>query len=680
MTRKQTIRRLSRAAATAAAVLAFAAAIAPSAFAQDSRPAAVSSAKVEAIDTATLNLADEDPIFEAFGKTYTAGEWNAMVHDYPPAILRSQGMMSFDINNATKPRVLMAIKSWATEQAAARKGRELGLKPSPGEQQHLDREKQRFARNMWVEKMGLSDLPEPTEEQMRTYYDEHKSDYSRPEQLQMRHIFIPTYRFYTVEDGDTLESIAEKIAGDASLADKILDDATKKPRADKVIDVNGEEMPAQALQTGELLLVPVAGKKAEEAKQRIDEAYQKLKDGEDFLDVAKEYSDSKEPGRLIVVDPNSEQEILPLISETFEALGDGEFSEPIRTKHGWQIVYREQHLEKGYQPYNEVDQAAKRAVRREMQIAKFGEIFSRLFLQFRDRIDINEEALANIFDDKYAGDILVKTEDFEYPVSDFLADYGTHIDENTPIEERVEMLSTLPRMRQQLFKWSMDHEGIMDSDELKVKIDSLADIFYSNAYYRSEIQEQVEAPSEEVLRAEYDKNIEKYRQPATVEVWQFYVAPPIPDGADEAKRAEILDAEKDRVTKKLADVTSPEAFSNKARTIGEGPDAQKGGEMGAVGVHFLDGFGETLIEDAEENSIYGPVVIGDRVYAFWIGEKTAESVKPFEDAKQEIGIRLSRVAEQEARDSVSQDLLEDADVVILVDDLKELDQNSKSEE
>ncbi len=88
------------------------------------------------------------------------------------------------------------------------------------------------------------------------------------------------------------------------------------------------------------IMIAINGKNEEEAKERADELYRRLRQGESFEKLAREYSD----------DRSSAQEggLLPwfgagtMVNEFEEAAfslsSPGDFSEPFRTRYGWHIV------------------------------------------------------------------------------------------------------------------------------------------------------------------------------------------------------------------------------------------------------------------------------------------------------------------------------------------------------
>ena len=94
------------------------------------------------------------------------------------------------------------------------------------------------------------------------------------------------------------------------------------------------------------IMVKATEKQTEEesakAKNKIDELYQKLKDGEDFVQLAKNHSDDKGSGKKGGALPwFGTGRMVPEFEEAAFALAnDGDMSIPVKSKYGWHIIKR----------------------------------------------------------------------------------------------------------------------------------------------------------------------------------------------------------------------------------------------------------------------------------------------------------------------------------------------------
>ena len=107
-----------------------------------------------------------------------------------------------------------------------------------------------------------------------------------------------------------------------------------------------------------ILLETVDGRSAEQAEQQLQELRQRVQNGENFADLAREHSEdpgtAEEGGSLGVVSEN-DLEIFDddNMSGIIWALAAGEVSEPIRSDYGWHLWYRSGSEIKSYEEIRE---------------------------------------------------------------------------------------------------------------------------------------------------------------------------------------------------------------------------------------------------------------------------------------------------------------------------------------
>ena len=129
--------------------------------------------------------------------------------------------------------------------------------------------------------------------EVQAYYDQHKSEYKHPEQVQLSEILIPT------------------------------------PNPDDAAQVA-------------------------KAKSEADSIYQKLKGGADFAKLAK--TDSKGPNASQGGDLGTfgKGQLAPVLEKDTFSLKKGQFTEPIQTRQGWIILEVTKHEDAGVAPLNQV--------------------------------------------------------------------------------------------------------------------------------------------------------------------------------------------------------------------------------------------------------------------------------------------------------------------------------------
>ena len=126
------------------------------------------------------------------------------------------------------------------------------------------------------------------------YYDEHKAEFVRPETVLLREIFVST-------DG--------------------------KPAAD----------------------IPASRKKAENMRDRV------LKNGDDFGDLAKHFSDSSTAQQSGELGAFGRAQLDPNIAEKVFALNRGQMTDVIETKTGFEILQVRERYQAGEQPLDKVE-------------------------------------------------------------------------------------------------------------------------------------------------------------------------------------------------------------------------------------------------------------------------------------------------------------------------------------
>ena len=91
-----------------------------------------------------------------------------------------------------------------------------------------------------------------------------------------------------------------------------------------------------------MILTPFGASEEQEreSKRKIDELYERLLQGEVFLDLVRQYSqDPQSASRDGMLDPFSSSRMLPQIVEAISELNDsGDFSRPIKSGFGWHII------------------------------------------------------------------------------------------------------------------------------------------------------------------------------------------------------------------------------------------------------------------------------------------------------------------------------------------------------
>jgi peptidyl-prolyl cis-trans isomerase D len=158
---------------------------------------------------------------------------------------------------------------------------------------------------------------EPTDEEIRNYFDQHKDAYKTDPQIKVRYLHFKPEDFadkVTVSEDDIqdyYESNPEKFK------------SPKTVEARHILiklgpDANAEEV--------------------ESARQRIETVFEMAKEGQEFAELAKKYSEGPtktQGGNLGAF--RREAMVKPFADKAF-SMKPGEISEPVRTRFGWHII------------------------------------------------------------------------------------------------------------------------------------------------------------------------------------------------------------------------------------------------------------------------------------------------------------------------------------------------------
>lgn len=142
--------------------------------------------------------------------------------------------------------------------------------------------------------------------------------------------------------GEQLPSLYTNVVADLQAGD--ITDPIRAPNSFHIVRVNDLRSAVQKSEVDQILvrhilITPNEIIDNETAKQRLDDALQKLEDGEEFGEIAKLLSDDpgsvNDGGEMGWAGPNT---FVPEFEEVVSAAEIGEVSEPFQTRFGWHIA------------------------------------------------------------------------------------------------------------------------------------------------------------------------------------------------------------------------------------------------------------------------------------------------------------------------------------------------------
>lgn len=173
---------------------------------------------------------------------------------------------------------------------------------------------QRQTRSFRYHTLGVDDLETPvdvSESELQAYYEAHAQDYQRPEQVRLEYVILDR----------------QALAAEASVDEQDLRNAYARRAS------NAERRVSHIMATFD------GERSREEARARLDEVRERLSDGEDFADLAAEYSDDSttadDGGNLGYISRG-------FFGEEFEdaafSLDEGQVSSVVETDNGLHLI------------------------------------------------------------------------------------------------------------------------------------------------------------------------------------------------------------------------------------------------------------------------------------------------------------------------------------------------------
>lgn len=242
---------------------------------------------------------------------------------------------------------------------------------------------------------SISDI-EPTEEELSSFYEINKENYRTEPLVKVRYlVFRPENYTDTVkiEDADILD----------------------------YYDMNKSEFETEKTVEARHILLSVdedaAPDVVEEKRKKAEEIMEMAKNGKDFAELAKEYSEgaTRETGGLL--GEFKKGDMVAPFSEAAFSMSEGEISEPVRTQFGWHIIQVEKVNEASVSALEDVSDQIRKKLQKEASQEVAYDMADEAF----------DQALSDDDFDKTAADLGMPLQS-----TDYFAQDGTGIDISDP--------------------------------------------------------------------------------------------------------------------------------------------------------------------------------------------------------------------------------------------------------
>lgn len=504
----------------------------------------------------------------------------------------------------------------------------------------------------------------PTRAQVSQRYEETKDRYHIPLSFTIRQILVMTYREYEVQAGDTLESIAKARIGSESEAKRILSKVDKRPRFET--QSTDDKKPGE-LTPGELLLVPFSESEVEQAKEKIDHAFNRLRTGEDFVAIARDVSESERPGEA-----NSftmQKGMKPLLPEIMRAVREtpiGLYSEPFRSKHGWQILKVDARTDELTQTLEMVYGRVESEVRAANQQRILDDFKKSAALDSRKLI-VHAKATES---GAKPSDLVAELDGKPYTRADFLVDYKDNVTTGMPENAIRTLLRNNPRFETALLAEAARARGLDKQERYTKTLAWLKKDVLGWAQFQKVIKASIpEQFSDEELRKFYEENKFAYTEPQTLNLYAIGKSIPAEDPAKDAREGKPLDRIRRQLEAIKKDITDLDSFK-KAAVTESSVNANNGGHIGATTpVSWAGGFGGKL-KDIALKQVVGPWEAEGYSYLLWAEASNPEKVTTFEDARKNVSERLRRKYESDRRGTIQEETLKSINYTSHIADLE----------
>jgi len=158
---------------------------------------------------------------------------------------------------------------------------------------------------------------EPTEAEISNYFDQHKESYKTDPQIRVRYLYFEP------------EDYADKVTVSEDDIREYYESNPEKFKSPKTVKAR------------HILIKLDSSAKAEEvekARQRIETVLEMAKEGQDFAELAKKYSEGPTKAKGGDLGTFSRETMVKPFADKAFSMKAGEISEPVRTPFGWHII------------------------------------------------------------------------------------------------------------------------------------------------------------------------------------------------------------------------------------------------------------------------------------------------------------------------------------------------------
>lgn len=622
-------------------------------------------------ETSIFNSSEEIPVAKWNGGELTNHEVSATLAIRRPANIRITSPQHFA--SMGRSQQVETIKQLVYERVLHQKALEAGIDENhPEVAARIKAQEEDILNRLYFSEIITPEIDRLTEQVAQDYYQKNKHEmFTRPARDVARALHISTYEMVTVEEGDSLEALAEAITGDSSAAERILSGnepyylrQTPTELQDRVL--------SSPLRAGEVVFVPFGDDRIASATAHAENLRREILAGktiDQLTTSADDYVVSATPPLQISADLPYYDELV----KAAETLKETSVTEVVRTASGLNILVLQDRETTETVPYDNVreyilqqvqsDGTYQREAVEKARERTLDELWSKYNLQ------INTEALSR---PNYLGSdplststIIVQTDGFEYNLAQYLSDLrltGKDWSQLTR-QERLDLLQMAPSIVSFLAVTESKAQGLDKTEDYQETMKGIA-ISEIVAQYQKTANQAANQVTTEDLRAYYNDNLDKYTSPAQVTIREItkrinLTLPP-------SQKAQAIEEATESLNEIRSRINTLDDFINLARRESESISTRsRGGLLGTVSDDFRGNAFKNQLKHLEPGQVSEPFMYGSEVMIVRMDSRIPPTVPPFENIRRQVTLDYSRTMPAVRREQERERTLKEAGFELL---------------
>lgn len=494
-----------------------------------------------------------------------------------------------------------------------------------------------------------SKIPKLNDEEAREWYHKNLNLFTEAFTFSSYAIFLSTYKPHKMVRGDTLNGLAKRYLGDSREFNRIIDPATSEPVA-ALLNLR-PYLPGPNLYEGRVVMVPMNAQERQAVRQRMDRIVQELKDGADFIRMAQAHSEDSgtKMGFPIGPLPAPGRPILQEVLDAAVSTSPGQMTPVLDTKHGFVLL---KIVDKHDRAAVTFEEARDTIIKSEWERSR-KEAMEQLNEKLLEDPVLEIDRKTIMLDQAGNAAVIARVGDFKYTWGDYRRDTERQYSAPEGYENRVALLKESDALKQAILAEKIRRMKLAEKPDVARTIAAYEAVMRGTEYLEWYARRRVKV-GEEALRAFYDKNRDRYREPATYKLREIVI---LLTPEEMENRNRVDDAMQYLREEILPSATSEYRFRRSARSAGNWP-AERGerGDLLEVREDYRGPEFARELAKLKTGEAAGPFRIRDEAFLVWVESRSKPAYRPFAEvkAKVETDYRIANWSEllKAARDEI----------------------------